>query len=233
MYNLADVKAVFFDLDDTIYDQLKPFQLAVVQCKVPLATDKVTELFKRVRYYSDVLWKVYTKGEIDLELVRVERVRCAFKDFGISLSSVQAKEIQDCYENEQKRIHAFPGVLSMIQDLMVSKPVVGIITNGPVNHQMNKIKALKIDQIIPLDNLFISDGIGITKPDKRVFEYVQKRINVDPDKCCYIGDTWENDIVPSIEAGWRCIWFNHRNREPESNHIPNETIKTYDNFILK
>ncbi|MBO1512539.1 HAD family hydrolase [Metabacillus bambusae] len=233
MHSLRETEAVFFDLDDTLYDQLAPFQRALDHFRIDLANTNVEELFKKVRYFSDVLWKVHTRGEISLELLRIERVRCAFNDFGLSLSNQQASEVQERYEFEQQQINPFPEVISIIKDLQSRKSTVGILTNGPVQHQMNKIKALQIDQIIPPERIFISDGIGIAKPDKRVFEYVQRQVNIESNKCCYIGDTWENDVVPPIEAGWTSIWFNHRKREPQSNHIPLKTIMNYDNFMLK
>jgi HAD superfamily hydrolase (TIGR01549 family) len=233
MHSLRETEAVFFDLDDTLYDQLTPFKMALDHCRIDLANAKVEELFKKVRYFSDVLWKVHIRGEISLELLRIERIRCAFNDFGLSLSNQQAREVQERYEFEQQQINPFPEVFSIINDLQTRKLIVGVLTNGPVQHQMNKIKALQIDQIIPPERIFISDGIGIAKPDKRVFEYVQRQVNIEPNKCCYIGDTWENDVVPPIEAGWTSIWFNHRKREPQSNHIPLETIMNYDNFMLK
>jgi putative hydrolase of the HAD superfamily len=233
MHRLKEIDAVFFDLDDTLYDQLMPFQLALKHCHVAVSPEKIEGLFKRVRYYSDVLWKVYTKGEISLELLRIERLRCAFNDFDISLSNEQATDIQDRYVIEQRQIKAFPEIQSIIKELQERIPIVGIMTNGPVNHQMNKIRALQIDRIIPKERIFVSDGIGIAKPDKRVFEYVQRQVKIDPEKCCYIGDTWENDIVPPIEAGWKSIWFNHRKREPQSHHTPDAIITNYNDFFLK
>ncbi|WP_299089407.1 HAD family hydrolase [uncultured Metabacillus sp.] len=227
MLKFNEIEAVFFDLDDTLYDQLTPFGLALEFCKVEASTLNIEELFKRVRYFSDVLWKLHTKGQMSLEALRVERLTNAFKDFDLNITKEQALAIQERYEYEQQQIQAFPGIIEIIKDLQKNKSVVGILTNGPVHHQMNKIIALKLDQVIPKELIFISDGIGIAKPDKRIFEYVQRQIKIKPDKCCYIGDTWENDIAPSIEAGWNCIWFNHRNREPQSIHTPNKIITDY------
>jgi putative hydrolase of the HAD superfamily len=232
MHKMKDVEAVFFDLDDTLYDQLTPFKLALEYFEVDLPTLNFEELFKRVRYFSDVFWKVHTKGEMSLERLRVERLKCAFNDFGISLTNKRAEALQERYEFEQQQIQVFPEVRSLIEDLQTSKSVVGILTNGPVKHQMNKIKALQMNQLIQKDSIFISDGIGIAKPDKRVFEFVQNQINIQPEKCCYIGDTWENDIVPPIEAGWKCIWFNHRKREQQSLHAPNKIIFSYKDLSI-
>jgi FMN phosphatase YigB (HAD superfamily) len=40
-----------------------------------------------------------------------------------------------------------------------------------------------------------------------------------------IGDSWTNDIVWSMEAGWQSIWFNHRKRKPVTDHKPLEEIE--------
>jgi putative hydrolase of the HAD superfamily len=231
MHSLKEAEAVFFDLDDTLYDQLSPFQLALEHCDVKIQQHMIEELFKKVRYYSDVFWKVHVKGDMSLEQLRVERLKYAFHDFDLSLTNAQAKAIQDRYELEQQQIRTFQEVSSFIEDLQKRKSVVGILTNGPVEHQMKKINALKLNHVIEKERIFVSDGIGIAKPDKRVFQYVQNQIKIEPEKCCYIGDTWENDMIPALEAGWKCIWFNHRKREPQSPHTPNEMILCFKDLI--
>ncbi|HZH58173.1 MAG TPA: HAD family hydrolase [Metabacillus sp.] len=231
MHNFAEADAIFFDLDDTLYDQLLPFRKALKNQQVDLADSQFESFYKRVRYYSDVLWKIHVKGSLSLEQLRVKRLTAAFNDFGITISTEQAKAIQARYEYEQGVIEPFPEILSLLKSLQEMEKLVGVITNGPVTHQMNKLKALGIDQLIPNERIFISDGIGIAKPDKRVFEYVHLRLNLDPTKCLYIGDTWENDIIPPIETGWKCIWFNHRKREPQTHHLPNEIVTNKDEFL--
>lgn len=233
LYNLPDAEAIFFDLDDTLYDQLLPFQSALKYAKLQIDPANYEVIYKRVRFYSDLLWKSYTKGELTLEQVRSERLKCALREFEIDLSNEQAIEIQERYQYEQKVIELFPHVKSIIKELQNQDKVVGIITNGPVEHQMSKIIALQLDRIISNELIFISDGICLTKPDKRVFEYVQKQVKISAGKCLYIGDTWENDIAPPIEAGWKSIWFNYRNRKPQSHHQPSLVIKEYDKIIKK
>ncbi|WP_175638732.1 HAD family hydrolase [Metabacillus schmidteae] len=231
MHNFTSADAVFFDLDDTLYDSLLPFRKALKNQQVELEDSQIELFYKRVRHYSDVLWKVHVKGALSLEQLRIERLTIACKDFGIIISKEQAIAIQDRYEYEQRVIVPFPEIHSLLTSLQDKGKIVGVITNGPVEHQMNKLKALEIDQLIPKERIFISDGIGIAKPDKRVFEYVQLRVNLHPSKCLYIGDTWENDIVPPIEAGWKCIWFNHRRREPQTHHLPNETVTNSNELV--
>ncbi|WP_169908419.1 HAD family hydrolase [Metabacillus halosaccharovorans] len=231
MHSFTSADAVFFDLDDTLYDQLLPFEKALINQQIELEKSQIVPFYKQVRYYSDVLWKLHVKGSLNLEELRIERLTSACKDFGILLSKEKAIAIQERYEYEQKIITPFSEIPSLLKSLQDKGKVVGVITNGPVAHQMKKLIALGIDRIIPEERIFISDGIGIAKPDKRVFEYVQTKLNLTPSKCLYIGDTWENDIVPPIEAGWKCIWFNHRKRKPQTHHHPNETVTEIDELL--
>ncbi|UHA59698.1 HAD family hydrolase [Metabacillus litoralis] len=232
MNSIKNAEAIFFDLDDTLYDSLLPFQNALEYYQVGLPRSNAEEFYKKVRHYSDLLWKEHVKGELSLEELRIQRLTRSFLDYQLSITDDQALAIQERYEQEQQQIKPFETVHLLLKQLVETKPLVGIITNGPVNHQMNKLKALKIDQFIPIEHIFISDGIGMAKPDNRVFEHVHTKMNIDPGKCLYIGDTWENDIVPPIEVGWKCIWFNHRNRQPQTKHVPNEIIMNEKEFLL-
>lgn len=228
---LEDVKVVFFDLDDTLYDQLQPFSLALQSENFIIERTLIEPLFRKVRFYSDLLWKTYINGKIDLDSLRTERLIRSCNEFNLDLSIEKARMIQAAYEKQQNSITPFSGVIELIINLQKHNKMVGIITNGPVEHQLNKIKALQLIPLISRDKIFISEGIGIAKPNKEIFQYVQKKLEVDAHQCCYTGDNWENDIVAPIEAGWKTVWFNHRNRDPETSHIPNKEIVDYKNMI--
>ncbi|MDQ0229385.1 HAD family hydrolase [Metabacillus malikii] len=230
MNKLINAEAIFFDLDDTIYDQQIPFQSAIDYGNIDINNTDYQLLYKRVRFHSDKLWKDYTAGTIDLDTVRIRRLIDAFQEFGATLTVAKAIEIQERYEYEQKTIKPFSKVISIINELQQQNKIVGLITNGPVEHQTSKIKALQLDRIIPSELIFISDGIGITKPDPRIFHYVQDQVKKNPENCYYIGDTWENDIEAALNAGWNAIWYNFRNRQPQSSHKPNKIITSYNEW---
>jgi len=87
------INAVYFDLDDTLYDQLQPFRLA---CK---STDlikylnerlSIEDLYKCIRRHSDRLWMKHICGQMTLEELRIERTVAAFADFGIKLPGESA-----------------------------------------------------------------------------------------------------------------------------------------------
>lgn len=55
------MKAVLFDVDDTLYDQVIPFQKAYEELFKGSFELSIEELYKRSRYYSDEVWIVNTK----------------------------------------------------------------------------------------------------------------------------------------------------------------------------
>lgn len=90
--------AIFFDLDDTLYDHLVPFKEAVRQVLKPDESSlDFAELFYKVRHHSDVLWYMYLRGEIPLEETRVRRLELAFAEYGLQLDRDQATAVQAAY----------------------------------------------------------------------------------------------------------------------------------------
>lgn len=225
--SLKEGRAFFFDLDDTLYDQLKPFKEAVIFSNNTLEDFPFAEVFKKSRQYSDMLWTDYCKNEISLEELRVERLVLAFKEFGYKLEPDQAMVIQEKYEERQNHIELFSDFISFLKLLRNQGFLIGLITNGPVEHQMKKIKNLQLDNSISKELIFISDAVGIAKPDHRIFLHVNNRTGLKFENCYYVGDSWRNDVVPSMKAGWNSIWYNYRRRKPETNDKPNKVIYSF------
>jgi HAD superfamily hydrolase (TIGR01549 family) len=211
-----EFRGVLFDLDDTLYDQQKPFS-ETLEKVFPWALQlPVGELYKKSRYYSDVLWQEYTLGTMTLEQIRLERIIRALKDFGYTISQSQADRFQKTYVKALKSISLFSDALNLLSYLKQRQYSLGIITNGPVNHQLNKVRQLKLNNYIPSEKIFISDSLGIAKPNPKVFMVVSEILKLPPNQLVYVGDSWRNDIVASTQANWNSIWFNHRNRIPDT-----------------
>ncbi|MBB3112647.1 putative hydrolase of the HAD superfamily [Paenibacillus phyllosphaerae] len=220
MGNTHRIEAVFFDLDDTLYDSLSPFRTAIAAVMALPGEFPIEQAYRRVRYHSDRLWEVYAEGKMELHEMRLQRVIQAFAEYGIAVDRAQSAEIQARYQEEQGRLTMTEGVLEVIGDLQRAGYDVGIITNGPVEHQWGKIRALSLNQVIAEDRIFVSDGVGIAKPDPGIFRYVSKATGHADEHCLYVGDSWRNDIAGAIEAGWRSIWLNRRGAEPDTDHVP-------------
>ncbi|ASA19627.1 HAD family hydrolase [Paenibacillus donghaensis] len=223
--------AIFFDLDDTLYDHLVPFREAVREVLSPAeGSVDYKELFYTVRHHSDLLWPQYLRGELALEETRVLRLERAFAEMGMELNHEQAALVQEAYISRQYRIELIEGVREQLERFLAADYQVGIITNGPKEHQMNKIRGLGVDKIIKPELIFISDAVGLAKPDPAIFAHVNEVTGTSPDQSVYVGDTWANDVVGALAAGWKVCWYNPRSRLPGSAHEPSYIFRDYKEF---
>ncbi|URN94946.1 MAG: HAD family hydrolase [Candidatus Pristimantibacillus lignocellulolyticus] len=215
-------KAIFFDVDDTLYDHLIPFQKAVKPYVSHIESFPYEEAYHRMRYYSDkISAELGGAGQMEqgsaTEAMKRDRFQFALNDFDIAIDAIQAQRIQQTYFECQFDIELFPDACELIIELQQSGFIVGVLTNGAEAHQWRKIKALKIDQLIPIERIFVSGSYGWDKPDTKIFHYINEQTGTLPEQCTYVGDSWRNDVIGATSAGWNMIWFNHRKVERESN----------------
>ncbi|MCC8027571.1 MAG: HAD family hydrolase [Clostridium sp.] len=220
---------LFFDVDDTLYDQLQPFKRALEEvfwytCDMPCE-----ELFRRSRYYSDAVFEDVQAGRMSKGEMYIYRIARAFEDCGIRLEHKKAMEFQNLYAQYQTEIELIPEFRRVLEWCKRHGNVMGIITNGPAQHQKNKIEKLGLKQWIDKDYIFISEEMKLSKPDVRLFRLVQERFDLNPQATYYIGDSFFNDVVGAKNAGWNVIWVNRRQRElPGEPHVlPDYTISEY------
>lgn len=225
--------AVFFDVDDTLYDHLLPFRKAIWNWVEDHSSFPFEEAYHRLRYYSDILsLKMGGAGAIETgaatEWMRIERFRLTLAEFGIRLSEAQAAEVQAAYLGCQYDIEMFPGATELILQLQTAGRLVGLITNGAGGHQRKKIEAMELTKLIPQNHIFISGEAGWDKPDKRLFQHVNEMTGTAPEDCVYVGDSWRNDVIGALEAGWTVVWFNHRKQKPEAGPQPHDMAANYE-----
>lgn len=227
----ANIRAVFFDVDDTLYDHLDPLREALVEV-LGLPDDfPFGRAYYLFRYYSDLLSDEEGLSAVPdkakLAVMHRERFIRALGDLGVKVDHKQAEQLQAVYYSKQFAIRPFDGAFSLINYLQEQGINVGLITNGAGPHQSAKLEALGVRELIPENLIFISGTMGVAKPDPQLFAEVGKATGIPAEQCVYVGDSWRNDVVGSLEAGWTCIWFNHRGVEPETAHRPHFTAKSY------
>ena len=209
------IKAIFFDLDDTLHDHLKPFSDAFKGIfPAYYRTISIETVYKKFRDASDFLWEIYSRNEIDLAELRKQRIIHALKNFEISISNEQAQQFQKRYESQLNHLELFQEVPELLTLLSNKGYLLGIITNGPTEHQLKKIEILGLEKYIPRDLIFISDEVGAAKPNPEIFNVAANTIAFSPRELLYVGDSWTNDVTGPSNAGWQAIWFNHRKRQP-------------------
>ncbi|ANF95619.1 HAD family hydrolase [Paenibacillus bovis] len=219
---------LLLDVDDTLYDQLTPFTDAYQSVFGPLHYDcRVEDVFARNRWYSDEVFEQVRSGQMSEPDMHVYRITRAMEDMNIRISVEQARAFQDSYADQQQRLVLDPQMEELLDFAVQAGIRLGIITNGPAEHQARKVQQLRMNRWVDEQNVFISGKLGVAKPDTRIFRHVEQSMQIVPEQSCYIGDSYANDIIGAKKAGWLAIWINRRNQPMPDNtpYVPDDIVK--------
>lgn len=79
----------------------------------------------------------------------------------------------------------------------------------------------------------LSCRIGIAKPDVKIFAYAQKIMGLGVQELLYVGDNFDHDIEPALEAGWRAVLLcRDKNVKDSSVPVIND-LSELENVLLK
>ncbi|MBO4112774.1 HAD family hydrolase [Streptococcus suis] len=225
------MKALIFDVDDTLYDQIQPFERALER-HIEVARVQIEPLYLSFRRYADEVFEETATGKMSLKDSHIYRMKHALADFGYQVSDATALAIQIDYDYFQGQIElspVFPEIFSWCQAQGIA---MGIITNGPYRHQLRKIRTMGLVNWFELEHVLISGQVGITKPNPAIFQLMEERLGMSGEDICYLGDSFENDVVGAKAANWKAIWFNHRKRvEPIAPYQADKVVTAWDELV--
>lgn len=114
-------------------------------------------------------------------------------------SGVDPSALADAY---RRRIGAalepVPGIEPLLDELGAERPV-GLVTNGPVMAQRDKLERLGWTN--RFDAVVISGAIGRAKPHAEPFLEACGRLGVDPGETLHVGDHPRDDVAGARNAG--------------------------------
>lgn len=213
---------IFFDVDDTLYNQIEPFSRAFYKNFSNIHSIDIEKLFLASRKYSDEVFHKTEKMEMSLREMHVYRISKAFEEFGHYILPESALAFQIDYERYQDEISISPDMKETLEFLITNGIKIGIITNGPEEHQKKKINTLGLKRWVSDENITVSGEVGFAKPEREIFQLAKERMKIQEDRIYYVGDSFENDVMGALNAGWTPIWINKRKRE--ISNIPNNLI---------
>jgi len=177
------VKAIVFDLDDTIVSELQYIKSGyhhianVLITKLGIPEDKI---------FSDLM-VLFTESN--------KRVfnRLLYK-YGEDFGNEFIMYLVDEYRNHLPQIELYDDVIPCINQLKSKGLKVAIITDGYANAQKQKLKAVNAYEIF--DEIIITDEYGrlFWKPHPKAFEEMSKRLKVELKEMIFIGDNPEKDF---------------------------------------
>jgi putative hydrolase of the HAD superfamily len=179
-------RAVFLDLDDTLFDRTAAVRRWAAQTLPTLDdTDEQWLLECDARGHRPRL-EFATDLALRFELsTRPELIASAFP---LQLASHVEREA---------------GVREQIARLAILTRV-AVVTNGSGAAQRMKLRRLGLDQLVHA--VFISGELGVAKPAPEIFERALRWSGQPPADCLFVGDDPVNDIAPAAALGLVTAW---------------------------
>lgn len=104
-----------------------------------------------------------------------------------------------------------------------------MITNGSTQRQKAKILNTNLNSCF--DVVIISEEVGFSKPDKRIFELALNKLHVQAEDTLFVGDDIEKDIAGCQNANIKGIWFNPHMIKNDTEIKPYAEINSFDSLL--
>jgi len=187
---------VIFDLDDTLYKEETFLISAYREISSLIVSNFHCSTFPKEVF--DFMLGKYRKGE--------NAFNETIKHYGLSvkievLISLYRNHVPT--ENGKSTIHLVNGAEDCLKSLRTCGCHLGLLTDGRVVSQMNKIRALGLLDYFTCENILISEAFGSEKPDVRNFEFFMHKY--PENTYMYVGDDLNKDFVAPNKLGWNSV----------------------------
>lgn len=207
------LRAVLFDLDDTLFDHTFASARALGLLHASeqgFAAWTLQQLEERHSAVLEAMHADVVAGRTTVDAARAERFRRLLTDAGgtdvsADVALALARSYRAAYEASWQPI---AGAAALLASLRSEGLRIAVVTNNLVNEQRAKLRSCAFDGSI--DALVTSEETGSAKPDARIFQHALECVGADPADAVMIGDAWATDIEGARAAGIRAIWFNRR-----------------------
>lgn len=215
-YLLWDIDATLLNFKKAEYfamrDGFEKFQLPIDESQI-----------KNYNLINDKYWKRLERGEITREMVLHGRFREFFDGLNIAYTDELIYDFNKFYQVELGNNIFFNDNAKETLKTLEKTYKQYAITNGSIVAQKGKLKKSGLDKIF--DGVFISEEVGIDKPNKEFFDIVFENIgSTDTREYLLVGDSLTSDILGANNAGIKNIWYNPEKKEKNLDVIVNFTI---------
>ena len=105
-----------------------------------------------------------------------------------------------------------------------------LLTNG--SPSLQNIKLEITPEIAPyFDHIVISGAFGRGKPDPSIFQHALSKFSLQAEDVLMVGDNLMTDIIGAEKAGIRSVWINREEKAPHESIIPTYEIKHLEELL--
>jgi putative hydrolase of the HAD superfamily len=202
---MSALKAVLFDLDDTLFSTTAFARRArtnAVRAMVEAGLDVPEEVVSRE--LEEVLTEFSSNYEHHYDKL-LQRLRPESLE-RLNPALVVAAGVVAYHDTKFRELVPFDDVVPLLRDLKAAGIKNGIVTHGWTVKQAEKMVRLGLVPWLDPEAVFISDQIGISKPNPKLWQVALYDLGLAPAEVMYVGDSPEHDIAPPQTLGITTVW---------------------------
>ena len=201
------IRAIFFDLDDTLIDDTASSEkFAEIAAREKAAGAGIDPAVLAAAYLESAI-RFWERLEPGAKRPPPGEIRASIWQAALHSKGVDdpelARRIARYYDSIRlKGIELFPEAVPVLNQLH-GRYRMAIITNGFAETHAKKIAQLELERYF--DNVILAGEMELIKPDPAVFRHAMSVAGVRPEESVMVGDRFNRDIVGAHAAGMRAI----------------------------
>jgi len=211
------IKAVIFDLDNTLYDYDLCHKLAMEE--VGRVGAKMFGLGEAefVREYEAAKLEVKRhKSGTAAEHNRIFYCQKTVERLGKSPIPAALDLYNAYWDTFLNAMQPYDGASEFLRSLNAAGLKTAVCTDMTAHIQYRKLVRLELDDFI--DFMITSEEAGVEKPHPLMFQMSLDKLGVTTKEAVYIGDCFERDVAGALASGIAAVWFVHnRPYAPQAN----------------
>lgn len=215
---------VLFDADGTLLDFARSEREALSDVLLSYGISADEEQIRAYSEINDRLWKMLERKEIERSVLMYRRFELLADRFGYSYD---AKAVASSYiDTIATKGYMLRGALEMLEKLY-GRVRMYIVTNGAEKVQRGRYARTGLAKYF--DGIFISEVVGVNKPDVRYFLHLEENIeNFDKSRTIIVGDSLSSDIKGGRDFGIDTCWYSPEGGQSD---MPTYIATSFDEVI--
>jgi FMN hydrolase / 5-amino-6-(5-phospho-D-ribitylamino)uracil phosphatase len=211
MINISAIRAISFDLDDTLWPIWPVIQraekalLAWLSEHAPMTAAlfaSPTALREIREYMHEVVLKKKPELAHDLGAIRKESIRMALYRAGDD--PLLAEKAYAVFFAARNQVEYYEDSLPALKLLSARYPLISL-SNG--NAQLDLVGIAHYFQ-----EAVSANSVGVAKPDPRIFQATAQAAGVAMHEVLHVGDDAALDVLGALDAGMQAVWLNRQGK---------------------
>ena len=225
--DISGIKAISFDLDDTLWDN-RPVLYAAEQTLFDwLVTHypRIGELHDVVSFRQMRLNLARQRSDLRHHMTRLRKVSLSLLAEAAGYDDTLVEPAFEVFIEARHRITLYNDVIPALEMLRSAGFLLAALSNGNASiHRLN------------LEHLFDisvnAEEAGVPKPAPAMFEIACRQLGIGPDQLAHVGDEHETDIHGARNSGTIAVWMNRTGAESPENPQYHYEVKDMQELLL-